>query len=270
MEARHGHPGQGLGHHQGDHHSYDRGARLHRQVRGRLGGDVVDDGVRHRVRPRPEDRQPWRHFDGHRQHLHAHVVRRQRGRAHLLAAKQIETVSVACDVTPSRKTDGKTPGDIVTDERTLYDKGAYGATPITGLATATERLVSHDGTKGTYQTTGTTGYDDFGRPTSQKDLAGALTTTEYTDVDGLISATEVTNDLGHITTTNYDRLRGQSTGQTDPNTKRTDPRRARPARLGVAAVVDGGRKALCVTASCPTQRSCRPTANARRSRTSDP
>ncbi|OPG04722.1 sugar-binding protein [Streptomyces sp. GKU 895] len=136
--------------------------------------------------------------------------------------KQIETVSVACDVTPNRKTDGKTPGDVVTDERTLYDKGAYGDAPTKGLATATQRLVTHDGTKGTYQTTGTTDYDDFGRPTHQTDRAEADTSTEYTDVNGLISATKVTNDLGHITTTSYDRLRGQSTGQTDPNTKRTD------------------------------------------------
>ncbi|MFF2126026.1 RHS repeat-associated core domain-containing protein [Streptomyces olivochromogenes] len=136
--------------------------------------------------------------------------------------QQIETVSVACDVTPNRKSDGKTPGDVVSDQRTLYDKGAFGDAPTKGLATATERLVSHDGTKGTYQTTGTTTYDDFGRPLDQTDLAGALTTTRYTDVNGLISSTKVTNDAGHITTTSYDPLRGQSTGQTDPNTKRTD------------------------------------------------
>ncbi|MFE7839230.1 RHS repeat-associated core domain-containing protein [Streptomyces sp. NPDC057474] len=145
--------------------------------------------------------------------------------------KQIETVSVGCDVTPNRMTDGKTPGDIVTDERTLYDKGVYGAAPTKGLATATERLVSHDGTKGTYQTTGITDYDGFGRPTSQEDVAGALTTTAYTDVNGLISSTKVTNDLGHITTTSYDRLRGQSTGQTDPNTRRTDLARDALGRL---------------------------------------
>ncbi|MEE1931580.1 hypothetical protein V1J52_26035, partial [Streptomyces sp. TRM 70351] len=74
----------------------------------------------------------------------------------------------------------------------------------------------------TYQVTGTTTYDAFGRPTSQTDAVGATTTTEYTDVNGLISKTEVTNALGHVTTTDYAPAWGQSTGQTDPNGKRTD------------------------------------------------
>ncbi|MCF6523101.1 HNH endonuclease [Streptomyces sp. JJ36] len=127
-----------------------------------------------------------------------------------------EAVSVACGTTPDRAT------QVIADERTSYDGGAFGDAPTAGDATRTERLKSHDGTTAAYQVTGTTTYDEFGRPTSQTDASGATTTTAYTDAHGLISQTEVTNARGHVTTTDYAPAWGQSTGQTDPNGKRTD------------------------------------------------
>ncbi|MFJ3929315.1 polymorphic toxin-type HINT domain-containing protein [Streptomyces sp. NPDC090029] len=127
-----------------------------------------------------------------------------------------EKVSVRCSTTPDRKT------QVLADERTGYDGGDFSDTPTKGEATKTERLTSHDGSKGTYQVTGTTTYDAFGRATSQTDAGGARTTTSYTDVNGLISQTKVTNALGHVTTTDYAPAWGQSTGQTDPNGIRTD------------------------------------------------
>ncbi|MFI6102933.1 polymorphic toxin-type HINT domain-containing protein [Streptomyces sp. NPDC051310] len=127
-----------------------------------------------------------------------------------------EAVAVGCGTAPDRKT------QVITDERTSYDGGVFGAAPSKGDPTRTERLTSHDGTTGTYQTTGTTLYDAFGRPTSQKDASLAETKTAYTDVNGLISKTAVTNALGHVTTTDYSAAWGQSLGQTDPNGKRTD------------------------------------------------
>ncbi|UGY94235.1 RHS repeat-associated core domain-containing protein [Streptomyces gobiensis] len=127
-----------------------------------------------------------------------------------------EAVSVDCATTPDRTT------QVIADERTAYDGGAFGDAPTKGDPTKTERLKSHDGTTGTYQVTGTTSYDAFGRPTSQKDPVGATTTTEYTDANGLISQTKVTNALGHVVTTDYAPAWGQSAGQTDPNGKRTD------------------------------------------------
>ncbi|WP_240958044.1 RHS repeat-associated core domain-containing protein [Streptomyces barkulensis] len=127
-----------------------------------------------------------------------------------------EAVSIACSATPDRTT------QVIADERTHYDGGDFGEAPTKGDATRTERLTSHDGTTGTYQVTGTTTYDAFGRPTAQTDAVGATVRTEYTDVNGLISQTEVTNALGHVTTTDYAPAWGQSTGQTDPNGKRTD------------------------------------------------
>ncbi|WP_406305078.1 polymorphic toxin-type HINT domain-containing protein [Streptomyces sp. NBC_00885] len=127
-----------------------------------------------------------------------------------------ESVAVKCSAAPDRKT------QVLADERTSYDGGAFGAAPTTGDATKTERLTSHDGTTGTYQATGTTVYDVFGRPTSQKNASQAETKTAYTDVNGLISKATFTNALGHVTTTDYAPAWGQSAGQTDPNGKRTD------------------------------------------------
>ncbi|MEU5147366.1 RHS repeat-associated core domain-containing protein [Streptomyces yangpuensis] len=129
---------------------------------------------------------------------------------------RVETVSVKCATTPDRKT------QVLSDERTSYDNLAFGAAPTAGNATKTERMTSHNGTTATYQVTGTTAYDAFGRPTSQTDASGAETKTEYTDVNGLISQAKVTNALGHVTTTDYAPAWGQSLGQTDPNGKRTD------------------------------------------------
>ncbi|MBK5993016.1 sugar-binding protein [Streptomyces sp. MBT58] len=127
-----------------------------------------------------------------------------------------EAVGVKCSVTPDRKT------QVHADERTSYDNKAFGAAPTKGDATMTERLTSHNGTTGTYQTTGWTTYDAFGRPKSQKDATQAETKTDYVDVNGLISQTKATNALGHTTTTDFAPAWGTSAGHTDPNGKRTD------------------------------------------------
>ncbi|MFJ9547983.1 polymorphic toxin-type HINT domain-containing protein [Streptomyces erythrochromogenes] len=134
----------------------------------------------------------------------------------LALASQIESVSVKCGTTPDRRT------QVLSDERTSYDNLAFGAAPTVGNATKTERMTSHNGTAATYQVTGTTAYDAFGRPTSQIDASGAETKMAYTDVNGLISQVKATNALGHVTTTDYEPAWGQSTGQSDPNGKRSD------------------------------------------------
>lgn len=131
-----------------------------------------------------------------------------------------ESVSVGCSATPDRKT------QVLADERTSYDGGAFGAAPTKGDATKTERLTSHDGKTATYQVTGVTTYDAFGRPLSQKDAKQIgttdATTTVYTETNGLLTQTKVTNALGHATVTDYAPAWGMSAGQTDPNGKRTD------------------------------------------------
>ncbi|MFE0553660.1 RHS repeat-associated core domain-containing protein [Streptomyces pilosus] len=127
-----------------------------------------------------------------------------------------ESVSVRCSATPDRRT------QVLADERTSYDAGAFGAAPVKGDATKTERMTSHNGTTATYQVTGTTTYDAYGRPLSQKDAKQNETKTVYTETNGLLTKTAVTNAAGHVTTTDYEPAWGMSKGQTDPNGKRTD------------------------------------------------
>ncbi|MGW2614311.1 polymorphic toxin-type HINT domain-containing protein [Streptomyces sp. NPDC001500] len=131
-----------------------------------------------------------------------------------------EVVSVKCATTPDRKT------QVLGDERTFYDDGAFGAAPTKGDATKTERLTAHDGTTATYQVTGATTYDVYGRPKSQQDAkqygTADQTKTVYVETNGLLTRTTVTNALGHNTITDYAPAWGMSAGQTDPNGKRTD------------------------------------------------
>ncbi|MFG3234349.1 polymorphic toxin-type HINT domain-containing protein [Streptomyces antibioticus] len=131
-----------------------------------------------------------------------------------------EAVSVKCSATPDRKS------QVLADERTSYDNLAFGAAPTKGDATKTERLTSHNGTTGTYQVTGATTYDAYGRPLTQKDAKQIGTTDEtktvYAETNGLLTKTTVTNALGHATVTDYAPAWGMSKGQTDPNGKRTD------------------------------------------------
>ncbi len=127
-----------------------------------------------------------------------------------------ESVSVKCSATPDYKT------QVFADERTSYDGGTYGAAPTKGDATKTERLTAHNGTTATYQVTGTTTYDDYGRPLTQKDAKQNQTRTVYTETNGLLSKTVVHNALNHETTTDYAPAWGMSKGQTDPNGRRTD------------------------------------------------
>ncbi|MGW0954594.1 polymorphic toxin-type HINT domain-containing protein [Streptomyces sp. NPDC002545] len=127
-----------------------------------------------------------------------------------------EAVSVRCSATPDRRT------QVLADERTSYDSGAFGAAPTKGDATKTERLTAHNGTTATYQVTGTTTYDSFGRPTLQRDAQQNPTRIGYTETNGLLTKTVFTNAFDHVTTTDYAPAWGMSAGQTDPNGKRTD------------------------------------------------
>ncbi|MFI9612076.1 hypothetical protein ACIHCM_10390 [Streptomyces sp. NPDC052023] len=130
-----------------------------------------------------------------------------------------ESVSVKCATTPDRKS------QVLADERTSYDNRPFGEAPTKGDATQTERMTSHDGTTASYQVTGTTTYDAYGRTLSQKDAkqqgTAQETKTAYTETNGLLTQTTVTNAAGHVTTTDYAPAWGMSKGQTDPNGKRT-------------------------------------------------
>ncbi|MCG2799556.1 MAG: hypothetical protein L6367_13600 [Cellulomonas sp.] len=135
-----------------------------------------------------------------------------------------ETVAVACSATPSR------PGDVISDERTLYDGGAYGAAPTRGLVTGAQVLSGYAGATPTYVTTATATYDGNGRSASSTDALGNTTTTAYTPTTGgpTTSVTVTSPDpdgTGSLTaqqvTTTLEPARGQVASVSDANGKVT-------------------------------------------------
>ncbi|MEH1093180.1 polymorphic toxin-type HINT domain-containing protein [Micromonospora sp. CPCC 205739] len=132
--------------------------------------------------------------------------------AHLYSlVARTESVSVACSVTPDRKT------QVISDTRTLYDAKAFGVAPTVGNPTKSERLKSHDGTTATYITTASGTFDSYGRPLTATDAMGKTTTTAYTETNGLTTKVVETNPLQHVTTTEYAPAWGSPIKQTDPN-----------------------------------------------------
>ncbi|WP_433042736.1 RHS repeat-associated core domain-containing protein [Dactylosporangium sp. CS-033363] len=129
-----------------------------------------------------------------------------------------ETVAVKCDATPNRAT------QLISDSRSWYDGGAFGAAPTLGDATKTERLASHNGTAATYVTVADTTFDPWGRPLTVKDAKGTTTTTTYTQTYGLTTKKEEVGPIGTAwkTTTEYAPAWGVPTVQLDPNGKRGD------------------------------------------------
>ncbi|MBQ1090290.1 sugar-binding protein [Streptomyces sp. B93] len=154
---------------------------------------------------------------------------------------RMETVAKACDATVSR------PADVMSDVRSAYDGGAYGASPTKGDVTAVALLKEYDGTTAVYLESGAT-FDSYGRTLTSTDLtadvkvtaAGALTrtarsdgrttTTDRTPATGFPTATKVTTPpatagdatSAQTSTTTHDTLRGLVLTQTDTNGKVTN------------------------------------------------
>jgi RHS repeat-associated protein len=129
--------------------------------------------------------------------------------------KEVKTVAVACDKTPSL------PADLISDARYYYD----GATSLDTPATKGDvtRLDEQD-TKGTgYLTTARHTYDQHGRELTDTDAANTTSTTTYDPAtsEAPTSKTE-TNALKHAVTTVYDPARSAPTAAVDANGKRTD------------------------------------------------
>ncbi|MGY5135680.1 RHS repeat domain-containing protein, partial [Streptomyces nigrescens] len=153
---------------------------------------------------------------------------------------RVETVATECGSNPDRAK------DVISDVRTAYDGGGYGAAPTKGDATAVATLKKHDGTTATYLETGTT-YDGYGRPEKVTDLTanvtaigdsaptrtartdGRTTNTAYTPATGIPTKTVTTTPpadpkdttTAQTTTTELDPLRGQPAATVDTNGKRT-------------------------------------------------
>ncbi|XJJ56873.1 hypothetical protein OHU45_37660 [Streptomyces tubercidicus] len=90
------------------------------------------------------------------------------GKNLLALPARVETVATECGTSPDRSK------DVLSDVRTAYDGGGYGATPTKGDATAVATLKKHDGTTATYLESGTT-HDSYGRPEKVTDLTGNVT-----------------------------------------------------------------------------------------------
>lgn len=153
---------------------------------------------------------------------------------------RVETVAKDCSTTPDRSK------AVISDVRTAYDKGSYGAAPTAGDATAVATLKKHDGTTATYLESGTT-FDAYGRPEKVTDLTanvtaigdssptrtartdGRTTTTTYAPATGIPTKTTITTPpadpkdatTAQTTTTELDPLRGQPTATIDTNGNRT-------------------------------------------------
>ncbi|MFG2013768.1 RHS repeat-associated core domain-containing protein [Actinomadura geliboluensis] len=92
---------------------------------------------------------------------------------------RVETVSVACSVSPDRST------QVVSDIRTFYDGLGFDEGPPVGNVTKVETIASHDGNSPTYVVEAQSTYDGYGRPTKVTNAANQTTTTSYTDTQGL-------------------------------------------------------------------------------------
>ncbi|WP_067140463.1 RHS repeat domain-containing protein [Microtetraspora malaysiensis] len=137
---------------------------------------------------------------------------------------RVETVAVACSATPDRSK------QVIDDERTFYDNGAFGAAPTKGDVTRTERIASHNGTTATYVPKEISTYDGFGREVTTKDALGNVTTTAFTDTAGLTTQVRTTSPptvpgdatTSHVTVVDKDPAFGFETVKLDANLKRTD------------------------------------------------
>jgi RHS repeat-associated protein len=154
------------------------------------------------------------------------------------APARVETVAKACAATTSR------PADVMSDVRTAYDGGAYGAAPTKGDVTRTAKLKTYSGSSAVYLESTST-YDGYGRALTTTDLtadvtvtsAGALTraartdgrttTTAYIPTTGFPTSSTVTtppatpgdSTTTQTSTTAYETLRGQPLTATDTNGK---------------------------------------------------
>ncbi|GHI26602.1 hypothetical protein Shyd_79730 [Streptomyces hydrogenans] len=153
---------------------------------------------------------------------------------------RVETVTKGCGEPIDRSK------DVISDIRTAYDAGAYGAAPTKGDVTATALLKSHDGTTARYLESGAT-FDAYGRALTSTDLTadvtvtgtgnpirtprtgGRTTTTSRTPATGFVTKTVATTPPAKagdattalVNTTTHDPLRGLPLTQTDANGKVT-------------------------------------------------
>ncbi|WP_433517010.1 RHS repeat-associated core domain-containing protein [Nonomuraea sp. CA-143628] len=133
---------------------------------------------------------------------------------------RMETVSVACSVTPDPAK------HLIEDNRTYYDGGALAAAPAKGDISTSEKLAGFDAGKPAYVATESSTFDGYGRELTSKDAMGNVTTTAYTDTNGVTTAVKVTGPPlptgAHVTSEERDPAFGAETARVDANNRRVD------------------------------------------------
>ncbi|MFF5232465.1 RHS repeat domain-containing protein [Dactylosporangium sp. NPDC000521] len=118
---------------------------------------------------------------------------------------------------------GLTEDDIIGDERISYDGQAWGAQPIRGLATRTEKIKAYQNGTPTYLTVGTRTYDGYGRVDSETDVRGNTTTTTFVPATGgPVTGSVRTSPPGWATTVTIDPAFGNKVTTVDSNGRRVD------------------------------------------------
>lgn len=147
----------------------------------------------------------------------------------MVASSRVVSSKGRCDAASANPPETR----VLTDVRTFYDNGAFGATPTKGEVTSTQRLTGYTSAGApVYQTVGTTAYDTLGRATSTTDALGRASTTAYTPA-GPGAITETLSKSPAITAadgtsktlttkTTYLPEWGSTSQVTDPNGKVTD------------------------------------------------
>ncbi|GHF50698.1 hypothetical protein GCM10010218_35310 [Streptomyces mashuensis] len=134
----------------------------------------------------------------------------------LTLVKRTATTSKACGAATG-------PSDAISEVRTSYDHGAYGAAPTKGDVTRTEELKGFDGDTPQFLTVSESDYDVHGRVTSTTDVGKRRTTTAYTPATGgPVTGMTVTDALGRKVTSTVEPSFGLVTGSVDANKLRTD------------------------------------------------
>jgi RHS repeat-associated protein len=116
------------------------------------------------------------------------------------------------------------PAQVVSDVRTFYDDPTWSTTfpqtsaPSKGDDTMVRKAVDYTAGAFTYQTTGRSAYDSYGRQVDAYNANGNDTRTGYTmNSVGLVTAMSLTNPLGQATSSTIDPLRGSTLTATDTN-----------------------------------------------------
>ncbi len=144
-------------------------------------------------------------------------------------ADRTETVAVGCAATPNR------PADVISDTRTEYDGGAFGAAPDQGQRDPDRTAAVLHRLDPDYQMVSTRPRYDSAGPAARRHRRprNYATTTAYTPATRRpADRTTVTNALSQVTTTTVSPAWGSTTvgRRRQQQTHRRGLRRARPAR----------------------------------------